>query len=133
MKKVLAIILAIVMAVSLASCGGNGNSTASESTTNAGLDKSDTSNYVGTWKAKVYQLTLSKGGVGEYKDQYGDSGPYDVEWEVADEVLVVRTDFADFHMKAVLELTDDGSALKVIKDGFYGSASSDKQFVKVNE
>ena len=72
MKKLLALILAAVLALSLVACGG-GSGAGDDNTPSGGnnsepttdeLDRNDTSNYVGVWETEHYRLTINRGGVG---------------------------------------------------------------------
>lgn len=137
MKKILALLLAMALALPLAACGGNNTeptpsasqgSDVTEPQENVEaepqeedvLDKNDTSNYVGEWETETYRLDLSKGGVGSYERLHDKDYKvsYDLEWEVTDEVLVTKINFSGMEHKAVLELSDDGSSLTAVKMGF---------------
>lgn len=141
MKKTLALLLALVLMLSLCACGGEkveettNQQTAQktdETQANDVLDKNDTSNYYGIWETEHWCLDLKKGGVGRYEPTYDRSGYYDMEWEVKDEVLVVRfSGFGGMEFKAVLELNDDASALIVIQEGFPAYVEGEKVFHKV--
>ena len=139
MKKLLALMLAAVLAFSLVACGGDsgagdtntpsgGNN--SEPTTDE-LDRNETSNYVGVWETEHYRLILNKGGIGRYEiinDKNG--GYYDLTWEVKDEVLVAKNSFFGMENNSVLELSDDTLELSVIQNGFPEYIEGETVFTK---
>ena len=96
------------------------------STETTGLDRNDTSNYVGTWECPGMRFVINRGGVGVYyTDGYTDmsgneqrGSTVNFNWEVKDGVLVIE-DSAVYGLqgKSVFELTEDGSALSVIQFG----------------
>ena len=116
MKKVLSILLALVLCLSLCACGGGNDTPATEAPTEKTMDKNDTSNYVGEWENQFYRLTINKGGVGRYANY--DKEQYDLNWEVKDEVLITQISFFGMEHKAVLELNEDGTVLNIIQMGF---------------
>ena len=123
MKKTISLLLALAMCLSLCACGGgqgnpSGTPEVTETPTNAGLDKNDSSNYIGTWETEHSQLTITKGGVGRYGMLRENAGYYDLNWEVKDEVLITQISFMGMEHKAVLEISEDGASLTVLQFGF---------------
>ena len=138
MKKLLALILAAVLALSLVACGGGSGAgddntpsgwNNSEPTTDE-LDRNDTSNYVGVWETEHYRLTINSGGVGRYEEIKETGGYYDLTWEVTDEVLVTQISFFGMEHKAVLELDEDAASLSVVQFGFPSYIENENIFTK---
>lgn len=115
MKKILALLLVAVMCLSFVACGK--------------LDKNDTANYIGVWETENMQLTLNKGGVGEYKMKTS-SGSYTIQWEVEDEVLITRISGMGLEYTGSLELNEDASSLTIIQNGFPTYANGETEFLK---
>lgn len=128
MKKCISIILlALVLCLSLCACGGGGGT---PETTDAAMDKNDSSIYIGTWETEHMRLTITKGGVGRYEMLTDDSGHYDLNWEVKDEVLVTQISFFGMEHKAVMEISEDGSSLTIIQLGFPSYVEGEDVFAK---
>lgn len=132
MKKLLTLMLVAALALSMVACGGNNTEsepTPAESQETNAVDKNDKTNYVGTWETEHYRLEITKGGVGRYETTDGTT-PYDLNWEVTDEVLVTQISFFGMEHKAVLELNEDASSLSVIQFGFPEYIETEKVFTK---
>lgn len=120
MKKIIALLLVAVMCLSLVACG---NSKA--------LNKNDTSNYIGVWQSEHFRLTVTKGGVGTYENLISGTEKYDLEWEVTDEVIVIRiSGYAGMEHKAVLELNEDMTSLVTLQNGFPVFVEGEDTFIK---
>ena len=135
MKKAISLILALVMCLSLCACGGGESNTpntpeTTEAPTDAVLDKNDSSNYIGTWETEHSRLTITKGGVGRYEMLTENSGYYDLNWEVKDEVLITQISFMGMEHKAVLEISEDGASLSVLQLGFPSYVEGEDVFTK---
>lgn len=135
MKKAISLILALVMCLSLCACGGGESNTpntpeTTEAPTDAVLDKNDSSNYIGTWETEHSRLTITKGGVGRYEMLTENSGYYDLNWEVKDEVLITQISFMGMEHKAVLEISEDGTTLTVLQLGFPSYVEGEDVFTK---
>ena len=108
MKKSFSLLLVIVMLLSLCACGGSDSP-----------DKSDSSNYIGTWESETLCLVITKGGVvrwgfsSEGTDISQSTLP--INWEIKDEVLVVTTSMMGFDFNAVFELNAAGDILNEIQ------------------
>ena len=118
MNRVIALVLALVLCLSLFGCGGSNHAPATEVPTEKSMDKNDTSNYVGEWANEYFSLTITQGGVGRYSNLMNGTEQYDLDWEVKDEVLITHISFFGMEHKAVLELNEDGTVLSVIQMGF---------------
>ena len=131
MKKTISLLLALVLCLSLCACGG-GNETpnTTETPTDAAMDKNDSSNYIGTWETEHSRLTITKGGVGRYEMLTQNSGYYDLNWEVKDEVLITQISFMGMEHKAVLEISEDGACLSVLQLGFPSYVEGEDVFTK---
>ena len=126
MKKIIAFILVMAMCLAFCACGSG----AVVETTEAELDKNDTSNYTGIWENEYFRLTITKGGVGRYENLMNGTEYYDLNWEVKDEVLITQISFFGMEHKAVLELTEDGTILNVIQVGFPAYVEGETVFAK---
>ena len=135
MKRMIALTLALVMCLSLCACGGGESNTpntpeTTEAPTDAVMDKNDSSNYIGTWETEHSRLTITKGGVGRYEMLTQNSGYYDLNWEVKDEVLITQISFMGMEHKAVLEISEDGASLSVLQLGFPSYVEGEDVFTK---
>ena len=135
MKKAISLLLALVMCLSLCACGGGESNTpntpeTTEAPTDAVMDKNDSSNYIGTWETEHSRLTITKGGVGRYEMLTQNSGYYDLNWEVKDEVLITQISFMGMEHKAVLEISEDGASLSVLQLGFPSYVEGEDVFTK---
>ena len=144
MKRLLALLLAAVMCLSLAACGNRSDSetqpneagNTSGAKENNTLDKNDKENYLGVWETetdegtKHFRLTLNKGGVGKYENLLNNGEGYDLSWEVTDETLITEISFMGMEHKAVLELDDGASCLNIIQNGFPVYSQTETVFVK---
>lgn len=139
MKKLIALLLALVLCMALCACGGNteelpnegveNNESVTEGAENDVLDKNDSSNYIGEWETAHYRLVITKGGVGRY-EAINTTEYYDLNWEIKDEVLVTQISFFGMEHKAVLELNEDGTVLNVIQMGFPVYVEGEDAFTK---
>ncbi len=109
MKRTLALFLALLMTLSLCACGGE-----------KGIDKSDTSNYIGVWSAEHMRLTVDKGGVGSYAQPGTEYGIFDFTWEVKDDLLVITISSFLGPSTASFELDDEGTSLTIVHNGLPG-------------
>lgn len=131
MKKAISLLLALVLCLSLCACGGESNTPeTAEASTDAVMDKNDSSNYIGTWETEHSRLTITKGGVGRYEMLTQNSGYYDLNWEVKDEVLITQISFMGMEHKAVLEISEDGASLSVLQLGFPAYVEGEDVFTK---
>lgn len=132
MKKTIALLLALALCLSLCACGGGESNTpeTAEAPTDAVMDKNDSSNYIGTWETETSRLTITKGGVGRYEMLTRNSGHYDLNWEVKDEVLITQISFMGMEHKAVLEISEDGASLSVLQLGFPTYVEGEDVFTK---
>ena len=135
MKKAISLLLALALCLSLCACGGGESNTpntpeTTEAPTDAGMDKNDSSNYIGTWETENSRLTITKGGVGRYEMLTENSGYYDLNWEVKDEVLITQISFMGMEHKAVLEISEDGASLSVLQLGFPSWVEGEDVFTK---
>ena len=135
MKKAISLLLALVLCLSLCACGGGESNTpntpeTTETPTDAAMDKNDSSNYIGTWETEHSRLTITKGGVGRYEMLTQNSGYYDLNWEVKDEVLITQNSFMGMEHKAVLEISEDGASLSVLQLGFPSYVEGEDIFTK---
>ena len=135
MKKAISLLLALVLCLSLCACGGGESNTpntpeTTETPTDAAMDKNDSSNYIGTWETEHSRLTITKGGVGRYEMLTQNSGYYDLNWEVKDEVLITQISFMGMEHKAVLEISEDGASLSVLQLGFPSYVEGEDIFTK---
>ena len=135
MKKAISLLLALVLCLSLCACGGGESNTpntpeTTETPTDAAMDKNDSSNYIGTWETEHSRLTITKGGVGRYEMLTQNSGYYDLNWEVKDEVLITQISFMGMEHKAVLEISEDGASLSVLQLGFPSYVEGEDVFTK---
>ncbi|MEE3492176.1 LptM family lipoprotein [Ruminococcus sp.] len=125
MKKVLALVMALVLVLSLAACGG-GNTTSTEETTSV---KNDVASYLGKWKGDdAMYLTFNKGGVGRYDIL---NGGFDFTYEVKDEVVKVDINTSEQDFFAVLELNDDCTVLTFIQNALPSSIAGVTKLKKV--
>ena len=110
MKKVLSLILALVMCLSLCACGGTSNGTEptiTEPTITEPTEKELKDLVVGTWireytfdgKSFVTTINIYKGGTGTFQteDDYsitdyigGEEVPDSTTWEIVDDVLNIE-------------------------------------------
>lgn len=131
MKKAISLLLALVLCLPLCACGGESNTPeTAEAHTDAVMDKNDSSNYIGTWETEHSRLTITKGGVGRYEMLTQNSGYYDLNWEVKDEVLITQISFMGMEHKAVLEISEDGASLSVLQLGFPAYVEGEDVFTK---
>ena len=130
MKKALSLILALVMCLSLCACG-SGNEE-NDATTNDGLNKNETANYIGVWKSAHMQFTIEKGGVGRYElpGNTNGIGYYDFTWEVKDEILVITIKGQVAEYKATFELNDAGTSLTILHNGLPTSHQDETEYAK---
>lgn len=138
MKKLLALLLVAILTLSLVACGNsNAEQTPSNNDSSANVEtevnaKDDKANYIGVWdNGNYFRLTITKGGVGSYESLMSGKEKYDLEWEVTDEVIVIRiSGYAGMEHKAVLELSDDMSSLVVLQNGFPAFVEGEDTFTK---
>ncbi len=131
MKRFLAFILATLICFSLVACGESNSKNAPTNTETAVNDKNDTENYLGVWENEYFRLTITKGGVGVYENLMNDTEKYDFEWEVTDEVVVIRiSGYAGIEHKAVLELNEDMSTLVALQNEFPAYVEGEDTFTK---
>lgn len=129
MKKIISLIMAIMMCLSLCACGGGND------TPKANNDKDP---YVGTWETEQLRLVITKGGVGRWggvvdgKDF--EESSFAVNWEVKDEIMVVTWSVAGWEFNAAFELNESETVLNEIqKSGaFSGDVEDDTEYVKVS-
>lgn len=122
MKKFLTLLLATIMCVSLCACGGD--------ETDNGVDRSESSNYVGVWESEHMRFTVNKGGIGRYEQPDTSFGYFDFTWEVKDEVLVIFITGQISEYKASFELSDDGTSLTILHNGLPGSTVGETTYAK---
>lgn len=120
MKKVVSLILALMMCLSLCACRGGNNSP----------DK-----YIGTWDSDELRLVVAKGGIGQWgfllDGETFLGNP--ITWEVKDGLMIVTKGVGGFDYYASFELGDSPNVLNEIqKSGaFSGNAEDDTEYVKV--
>ena len=138
MKKLFALLLVAILTLSLVACGNsNAEQTPSNNDSSANVEtevnaKDDKANYIGVWdNGNYFRLTITKGGVGSYESLMSGKEKYDLEWEVTDEVIVIRiSGYAGMEHKAVLELSDDMSSLVALQNGFPAFVEGEDTFTK---
>lgn len=132
MKKVISLILALVLCLSLCACGGSETPTTDtpDTSNEKVMDKNDTSMYIGKWETEHFRITITKGGIGRYENLTKSTEYYDLNWEVKDGVLITQISFFGMEHKAVLELNEDGTVLNVIQMGFPAYIDGETEFVK---
>ena len=128
MKKLLALILAAALALSLVACGG-GSGAGDTNTPNGGeedstqqtIDKDSTSTYVGDWvydteKGNIITYHFIKGGTGYYEQSTVKDSKWQFTWEVRDSVVVTTHNALGTTFLSTFEIDDSGSNLYCISD-----------------
>lgn len=129
MKKLLALMLAAALALSLAACGGGAGDNNTPSTGNgdtAGtdaptVDKNSTSTYVGDWvydtgKGNIITYHFIKGGTGYYEQSTEKDSQWQFTWEIKDGVIVTTHNALGTTFLDTFEIDDDGINLYCISD-----------------
>ena len=123
MKNRLALVLSAVLMVSLVACGGGQDENV--------VDKNSDESYIGVWESDNMRFTINKGGVGRYEQPNSDTGFFDFNYEIEDEVLTMELTGAIMNYSASFELSDDGSTLIILHNGLPGYYEGETEFIKV--
>lgn len=96
MKKLFALLLALVMSISLVACGGGGDTKNTNNTTSQ-PDVTELKDYaIGTWERSFTASTgenikqvmeIYKGGTGKFIIYSNNDGEFSATWEIQDDVL----------------------------------------------
>lgn len=131
MKKALSLLLALALCLSLYACGSDGNEE-NNTSTNDGLNRNETANYIGVWKSAHMQFTIEKGGVGRYElpGNTKGIGYYDFTWEVKDELLIITIKGQVAEYNATFELNDAGTTLTILHNGLPTSHQDETEYTK---
>ena len=130
MKKLLVLVLAAALALSLVACGGGTGDTPSGGGENNVIDKSTTDAYIGVWESAHMRFTVNKGGIGRYEQPTSTIGYFDFTYEVKDEVLVITIPSSVTDYTASFELNDEGTALTILQNGLPSYYSEESEFIK---
>lgn len=103
-----------------------------------GLDKNDSTNYIGLWESQHITYEISKGGIGTYKVYDGDKAnnnvicDYNLSYEIKDEVMVITIKSSVKDTSATLELNEDGTKLSYLVPLEFYTVPGEEEFTKNN-